>query len=400
MKSSAWIVSLLLSVVQAHGQFSFQRPVQRVESAGWYAIGLDETILGKLNEDFSDLRIYAIDRDTLEIPYLIKIDNDAPATDYVSLVPFNVSRKEGALFFSVKLGADQRVNSALLSFEEDNLDARVTVEGSQDQQNWFQLATSKRILIVSDQAISYRSTRVDWPVSEFRYLRFAIRTDDKVTLRNVAFVWQEKKPGHYQVHHAHVHLQTNQKQSTAKMRLAAPSLISKFTLTPRQGQKFYRNYRLERVTDSSRTEQGWVYYTEPMHAGVLTSYQADTVYFAPTRCHVIQLTIDNDDNPPIDLASASFWSPQVRAIAYLQPGEYQLNYGNPRIHAPTYDVAHFEQEWNDSIPFLYLGEAKEMVQQEKRVVQPWFRDPRWLWGALLAIGTLLGYFTVRMLRKS
>ncbi|MCU0419534.1 MAG: DUF3999 family protein [Cyclobacteriaceae bacterium] len=400
MKTGLWAVAFLLFLRPAHGQFTYQHSLPRVDSVGWYAISLVPDMLAHLPADFSDLRIRLSDRDSTDIPYLIKVDDDAPATDYVTLRPVNISRKNGVLFFTVKLARDQPVNRAFLSFDEENWDARVTVEGSHDEKDWFQLTRDKRILSISEQAISYRSTQVEWPWSRFDYLRFAIAADKPLTLKEVSFVWQEKNRGHYTNFTAPIALKTNQKQSVAKINLGAPSLVSKFAIAAPPGQKFYRTYRLERVTDSSQTEQGWIYYTEPLHTGVMTSYQTDTVHLAPTLCHMLQLTVYNDDNPPLAVRSVTFWSPRVRAIAYLPPGDYRIMYGNRSLRAPQYDVSHFERELPADIPVLQAGPAEELKKEQQQAARPWFQNPRWLWGILLAVATLLGYFTVRLLRKA
>ena len=68
--------------------YNYKRPLNGI-SDEWHKIMLPDAIFGKINSDFSDLRIYGITakNDTIEAPYLLRILSDKVID---KLIPFDL----------------------------------------------------------------------------------------------------------------------------------------------------------------------------------------------------------------------------------------------------------------------------------------------------------------------
>jgi hypothetical protein len=121
--------------------------------------------------------------------------------------------------------------------------------------------------------------------------------------------------------------------------------------------------------------------------------------FEPILCSNLRVLIFNEDNPPIKVKSITTWSPEVSLVANLKKGSYTIKYANDKIGMANYDVAHFEKEIPTNLPRLAVGEETVLIASENHVEQAWFKNKNWLWAIMLGIVGLLGFFTVRMMRK-
>jgi hypothetical protein len=394
--TSLLIAILLTSGVKA--QFGYQRQA-RVDSSGWYTVELTEAVLTRLYTDYRDIRVFA-ENDTLEVPYVLKVSTDQFQREPVSSEPFNLSRQGKNLYFTIQPIDEKPVNGVRLSFEETNFDGWVTVEGSNNQKDWFELVSQKRIISLQDENIVYQSTSVDWPVSRYNFLRFTISADRELTLNPVQFSSVKRRIGSFDQFEYPIKAVTQKKQTEALIKFNSTQLISKLIIQPEEGQKFYRNFRVEGVTDSAKAETGWVYYKTTLHSGVLTSDVSDTIQFEPILCSQVSLIIENQDSPPIKLKSLTTWSPKVHLIAFLTKGKHWLRYGNKLAQPPRYDLSHFENEIPDSLPLVEIMEEEVISMDTEIRTQPWFQSKNWLWAIMFSVIALLGFFTVRMLRKA
>ncbi len=397
-KTLSICIVLILTSIVGHAQFRYQRKVTEVPTAGWYAIPLDESVLTKLNPSFSDIRVYT--NDETETPYLLKVSRDAVSTQEVALETYNISKKETDLFFTIKLSTDVSINHADINFIEENYDNYVTIQGSNNEKEWFEINTAQRIVSIAERNIRYTSNTVFWSPSRFAYLRFKVANAKSLTLSSVNFSLATGKPGNYKTTTRAVASTTKDKMTQSVSVFNSTQYISKLTIEADPNQKFYRNYQIETLADSFKTEKGWQRNYTTLQSGVITSFRQDTIQIQPTLCNNLRVTILNEDNPPVKIKSITTWSPEVSLIASLSTGNYIIKYGNDKIGAASYDLSHFTNEIPNELTNLNLGDEETLKTTANSVVQPWFKNKNWLWAIMLAVIGLLGFFTIRMLKKA
>jgi hypothetical protein len=396
-KLNILFVFLLISVA-APAQYTYQRKLSEVTQTGWYRFELPPAMFTKVKPSFDDLRIYAVGNDSTEIPYLVRIATDEIIREQVKAEPFNISRQGTTLYFSVKLNRVEPVNLATLQFEQDNYDADVTVEGSNDQKEWFTVQTG-RIISINKTPVSYRYNQINFPESKYTFLRFAIKNNTALTLSQVDFYQTKTTRGHFSEVSSTLSTKTIDKQSELFVQFEQPILLSRLSIAAAANQLFYRNVHIDWLYDSIVSETGTHYQYQSLYSGVTSSFKQDTLLFDPQVVSKIRVTIYNADNPPVQVNKILAWSPQVEVLTHLQPGDYVLRYGNNKVFAPHYDLQHFVKELPDSLPQLQISSELKPEQITKPESTPWFKNKLWMWGALAVIVAILGFFTMRMLRE-
>ncbi|HRG08125.1 MAG TPA: hypothetical protein PLJ08_06070, partial [Cyclobacteriaceae bacterium] len=192
---------------------------------------------------------------------------------------------------------------------------------------------------------------------------------------------------------------TIDKQSELFVQFNQPILLSRLSIAAAANQLFYRNVAIDWLYDSIVSETGTHYQYQSLYSGVISSFKQDTLSFTPQVVRKIRVTIYNADNPPVQVNKILAWSPQVEILTHLQPGAYELKYGNTKAFAPHYDLQHFVKELPDSLPELQISSELKPEQITKPESTPWFKNKFWMWGALAVIVAILGFFTIRMLRE-
>ncbi|MFN7328110.1 MAG: DUF3999 family protein, partial [Bacteroidota bacterium] len=335
-----------------------------------------------------------------EIPYLLKISQDETAQSDIPLKAYNISKKNDALFFTIKQSEKSSANQATIELNKRNYDCLVKIDGSNDEQEWFEVASRLRIVSIDDQGIQYKSNTVSWPSSNFQFLRFQVSNTSHKEFGSIALSQVVTQHGMFDSLSASVQSKTENKVTEFNFRFSESAFISKLKLQFDAGQKFYRNFTLEVLKDSVKTEKGWVpnYYT--LQSGVLASFQNNFIDFNPTVLQQLRLIVYNLDNPPIKLSAVQAFSPRVSLVAQLPQGDLLLKYGNDRISKPNYDLSHFTNEIPSQLPLVRLQNEQSIAAEAAEKDTPWFKNQNWLWAAMLLILGLLGYFTFTMIRKA
>lgn len=398
MKNSFALIVFSLLGCHCLAQFKFERKIEKVANAGWHEVILPNQVLAKLNTDFGDIRIY--DTSGNEIPYLLKISQDEKTQSDIPIKAYNISKKNDALFFTIKQSEKLLANQATIELSKGNYDCLVKIEGSNDEREWFEVASGLRIVSINDQGILYKSNSLSWRSSTFQFLRFQVSNTSSLDFGSIALSREVTQRGLFDSLSASVQSRAKNKLTEFYFRFPQSKFVSKLKLEFETGQKFYRNFTLEALRDSVKTEKGWVsnYYT--LQSGVLASFQSKFIEFEPTVLQQVRIIVYNLDNPPIKLSAAQVFSPRVTLTAQLPQGEFLLKYGNDQLNKPQYDLSHFENEIPSQLPPLSLQNEQLIAADVADEHTPWFKNQNWLWVAMLLILGLLGYFTFTMIRKA
>ncbi|MBX2969616.1 MAG: DUF3999 family protein [Cyclobacteriaceae bacterium] len=404
MKRVALTLVCLFIIVSAHAQvtdFKYRRALDKVSEEGWYSLDLPVDLYQKLNKDLSDIRIFAVaDKDTTEIPYLVKSKTDETTREDFNLPLLNQSRSNGVLYFTIQVPAGKALNTLNLNFVEKNLDALVSIEGSEDRKDWFEIVSKKRIVSIDQDDIEYSKTTVTFPDSDYAYLRIQVKADKQVSLTGASFKYISTKKGeHISLTDFNITSTTENKQTEIRIRAPYRTAINAITVNATHSNDYYRSYSLAYALDSIKTEKGWIQHYSTFDRGYLTSIDSNTLRFNTVITHELKLTIYNQDNPALTINAIELSGPKTEIIAKL-PVEKTLflYYGNPQLNAPRYDIIHFKDRIPKSLTNISLlaEENLESPQQEKAL----FTKKFWLWTILIVVIGVMGYFTLHMLKRT
>jgi hypothetical protein len=395
------ILLVSLSGLAQPTQFNYQRKIDGIINEGWYTFSMPASIFNKINRDFSDLRIYNISKtDTIEVPYLLKIRTDDVTEDVVQVPVLNKSKKDGALFMTFKFQKGQHVNYLDLNFEENNFFAFVTLEGSNDQREWFSITDKQRILSIDNAAARYKVSSVNFPQSDYTYLRASIKSDLPLKFISASFRDQKISRGNYSTIPASlkIHEDKNLKQTVVDLKLRDYVPVSKVLININPVNDYYRQFKIEYVSDSVQTPKGWIRNYQSFYEGYLTSFNPNTFDFTYDLAKQIRITINNLDNPPLAINSVEITGPVIDVITKASAGEIYLCYGNSKVTHPSYDLDYFQEKIPPTLSVTTLGDERSLLKPLEKT-SAIFENKLWLWGIMgLIIGTL-GFFTLRMMKK-
>jgi hypothetical protein len=399
------MILLLLCPVLLYGQkrdFSFVRKLSTVTEAAWYSVSLPDDIFSRVNASYSDLRIYKITgSDTVEIPYLIRTNEDETQSKKIDLKPFNKSTLNGKLYISFEVPDGQVVNYADLDFEEENFDATVLLEGSDDRNSWFNITSGQRIVSLKSDLVDFKSTTITFPDTHYKFLRVTVE-GSKLTLREASFLKNTTRQGKYLPveHHFSVREDKAAKQTLVDITLKKYQPIERIAIDVDNHQgDYYRYYSLEALSDSAQTPKGWNYFYTPLSSGYLTSLKPNEIQVSLTSAKTLRLTIYNADNPPLKVDAISLQRPEIELRSKLSAGDdYYLFYGNRNMRAPLYDLVHFQDRIPDSLASIDPGDEVS-IGKTAVTASPFIENKNWLWVVMGAVILLLGFFTLKMMKN-
>jgi len=105
------------------------------------------------------------------------------------------------------------------------------------------------------------------------------------------------------------------------------------------------------------------------------------------------LVIENNDNPPLKIASIATAQQKPDLVAYLEQGKnYQLMLDNPTVDYPSYDLNKFIDSIPSFTPTISVGPIKAVIKDN--FTQPETKSKNlWLWPVIGVVLLLLGLLT-------
>lgn len=387
-----------------NSSFKYKRDLQGIEQ-DWHKITLPDEVFGKINSNFSDLRILGITdkQDTTTAPYLLQIAETEFVEEEISFTLINQVSNQNGAYFTFEVPTDKAVNQITLDFKEKNFDWRLALEGSQDLNEWYTLADDYRILSIENTSTKYQFTKLNFSTAKYRYLRVLIKEEKDPKFLAAKIYQGQKKQGIYREHPikvSSINHDKETKRTIIDLELKYPLPLYFLQISIPVTYDYYRPISINYVTDSVNTDQGWRYNYRNLASGTLTSLEENAFQFSNTIAQKLRIIIVNQDNEPL-----KFDDFKVRAYAhdlvarFSETADYALFYGNREALRPRYDIDRFQNNIPTALTSLTLGEEQILKGKSPKVSKPLFQNKIWLWGIMVIIIGLLGWFSLKMMRN-
>lgn len=402
---SFFLLLFSLQVAGQMAQYNYKRALPASPET-WNKIDLPDDLFGKIKEDFSDIRIYGItqNRDTITAPHLLREEGENSLVTEVAARLINQARSAKGYFFTFEIREAGVINEILLDIKQENFDWRIQLEGSQDQQQWYNILDNYRILSIRNALTDYRFTTLHFPDAKYRYYRVLVRSNEQPALRSAKTVRQQQHAGIVKkctTANMRVTEDKQQKQTIVHLQLTMPLLVSRVKVFVHDTMDYYRPVILQYAADSFKTAEKWSYRYQSLQTAVLNSIEPNAITISTTVTGRLQLLIANQDNQPLKIDSVEVSGYQQVLITRLAaPASYWLVYGNKKALPPAYDISRFTDKIPAAVLPLQPG-GEQLIQKEKTAVKtPLFQNKTWLWGLMLLIIVTIGGFSVSMMRNA
>jgi hypothetical protein len=382
--------------------FQYRRSLGSV-AQNWHRIDLPPQIFEKINTDLSDLRIVSFSStgDTLIVPYVIM--NWASATTEIEhrFDILNQTHHAGLYYYTFDLGSNHEVNRIFLKFENSNYDWQVQLEGSHTQKDWFSIVENYRILAIKNLDADYSFSTLVFPKVDYRYFRIRLNAHEKPRLINASVELNSMGNPQLNVYESSFKVKHHEKEKKSTIVIATHYTVpvSSIKLSFDNKFDFYRKASVSYLYDSVKVNDVFQKRYRHCATGIISSFEDPVFNFDPVFSKEFLITVENNDNIPVTPAAVSVSGPVYYLLARYTgtPNTSYLYYGNAMAKTPQYDIAKFNTIVPDSAAVLKVGE-EELIMVKKPAL-PLIADKRWLWATLIAMMILLGWFSLKMLRK-
>lgn len=393
----------ILSVAQL-SDYNYQRSLETVTD-DWHSITIPDAVFGKVNRSLSDLRIFGITKnnDTIEAPYILKINDDKLSQEQQSFEILNTSKTSKGHYVTFKVNELAIINNIQLSFTNRNFDWILDLEGSQNQTEWFTVLEDYRILSIKNESSEYSFTKLVFPDARYQYYRVLIKSDTQPKLEKAQIFKQTLIEGDYKIYQTQrteISNDAAKKVTIINFELEHKVPVQYMKINVNADYDYSRQVAIEYLADSVNTEKGWRYNYKSIDTDYLTPYE-DNVSKFNTVAQKFRVTIYNGDNQPLNIESIVVKGFTYELLArFNEPANYVLAYGNTQAPQANYDIAQFKNNIPQQLQPLILGAAVAIEKKDKEITSPLFENELWLWVIMGIVILLLGGFTLKMLQKT
>tara|TARA_R110002167_G_scaffold118440_4_gene295012 strand:+ start:591 stop:1823 length:1233 start_codon:yes stop_codon:yes gene_type:complete len=406
LKAKIFTFFLLLLFVSSFGQmqkYHYKRELYG-HTQTWQKLILPNDLFEKLSPDLSDIRIFGITdtNDTIEAPYLMQIKSEKKVATYYNYKILNISQNEKGYYFTIEIPDKEPINQLQLDFKQFNFDWRISLEGSQNQQEWFAIVDDYRILSIKNAQTFYQFTSVNFADSNYRFFRLLIKSKEKPDIKTVSVSDTKFINGiynGYDIKTLTVSKNKQQQSTDIDIELYKKVPVSYIKLKVNASFDYYRPITLQYILDSIKTKKGYLYNYRTLTEGTLNSVENNEFKFENTVAKKIKISIKNQDNQPLTINNVIVKGNVYElAVRFTQPAAYFLTYGNPFVYSPNYDIERFISEEPETMPALTLGPEQVIEKAEKSSRLPLFENKIWLYGIIIVMILLLGWFSLKMMK--
>lgn len=399
---------LLLACSYSYGQieqYNYKRELKGITDK-WHKVVLPDEIFGKVSSNLYDIRIFGItaNNDTIEAPYLFRLTTEKISSNDISFKTVNVSHNEKGYYFTFEIPTNEPINQIKLDFKRQNFDWRLKLEGSQNQQEWFTVIEDYRILSIKNELTDFQFTNIVFPNSRYRFFRLFIASKENPYLMVAKVSQYELTDGDYRnypIKKTKINQDKQTKQTEIEIDLQLPVSVSHIKISIKDTFEYYRPVTIKFLVDSFKTEQGWKYSYSTLTSGTLNSLELNEFKFTSTILQKLKILIQNRDNQHLTIDTIEVKGYLHELVGrFTEPATYFLTYGNSKAEPPQYDIDHFADKIPKTMTTLILGTEQVIDKEEISETEPIFKNKTWLWIIMAVIILLLGWFSIKMIRKN
>ena len=381
--------------------YDYKREINGI-SEQWHSLPIPDSVFQHVTSDLSDIRIYGLaGNDTIEAPYILKVSSEQQTQRSITFTKVNAVANTKGYYFTYEIPTDETINQIHLEFDESNFDYKVVLEGSHDQNEWFTVLNDYRILGIDNNQTKYTFTNLHFSPSNYHYYRLLIKSDKNPNLVSSEINLDEQSEADYTnfpVTFMNIELQEKNSIIDIDMKRRLPLSYLKINVSDQID--YYRPITVEYISDSVETEKGWQYQYSNLYSGTLTSLEKKGFKFSSTLAQKLRITIQNHDNTALQIESAEAKGYVYSLVArFIEPAQYFLVYGNKNVQKPYYDIVQAATIIPEDLIELKLGKIESISKKKDVPANALFQNKFWLWGIMGMIIIILGWFTIKMLRK-
>ena len=386
-------------------QFEYTAEIKNAE-VGWNSIELPLETFSKSANALDDIRLFQRHSKSgqfIELAYLMDIQTMTKYNEQIEAEIINSTKTGNTYAYTFELTNTKPLNHIQLDFNNNDFNWNVHLEGSMDLSNWETILEDYRIVSLNRIKDWFKLSNLNFPTSKFNYYKVSFQSDQTPDLNSITLSQETVKEAVYKevsISKTTRIEDADQKTSIIDLDLTDVAPVAQLSINVNNESDYYRLFKIEGAVDSFETEKGWKYQYRTLHRGVISSIHDHTYTFSLEVVKQLKVTIFNDDNQALEIGGYSIKMPTYRLISKLdQKQDLYLAFGNKEAHRPKYDMAYFKDNIPDQLSTVKLGSINYQPKSVDKTT-PLFANQWWLWGVMVVIILILGYFTLKMVREN
>lgn len=369
---------------------------------GWNRLELEDSLLSSMSSTYSQIRLNLVNEsmDTLEVPYIIESTHKIDSIVKIPIEIVNKTTKDGRQYYTLIADSTQIISSMQFSFGGRKYLGSASLEGSNDQEEWFMIADSFLLgeRVNRHQKISSKSIYDLQTLYKF----YRLSTEEsKSELKSVTYEKVYSATPKYKRMKVKIFkekIDTERNTTVVHFTLAHNLPIQFLKVQVSNKFDYIRNADLYAVVDSTKTDKGKRYSYKLLESFVLNSTDTNNFTFSyPDHYRLYKLEIRNENNPPLKIRRLTPYRYEyILKARFDHEGKSYIeiaNYGSK----PYYDIEKFKARIPKDMNKMKIGKRIEsaIVTED---IEPLFSNVNWLWGIILLTVLVVGVFSLRMLK--
>lgn len=400
--TSLILFGLLITSVGWAQSFRYRATIDAVPQPGFHRILLPPDVVGHLNADLTDIRLY--DAQQREVPYQLiwqQPTQTAPFVDYEIISRQSLPNVATTLVIHNR--AKSRISSLGIVIKNTNVGKKARLSGSTDAQNWYAIDDAIRLEPTQTNAGTTDTKRLDFSLSDYEYYRLEVN-DSLSTPLNVLRVGRYAPVASASTYSAIPGVITNQRDSSDKrtyvhLTRTDDAQFDKLAFVVQSATPFRRRAEVGHFR-SRKLRRGRVkQWFEVVRSFELSTADSNVVYLPGLKTKNLYVVIANDDNPPLVISDVRAYQLTTYLLANLTTdSSYQLRFSASDLVAPAYDQTLFRSNLTANPPAIGVS-GITAIQADTANTTSFFADSRIIWPALGLVLLVLGFLSYRMLRE-
>lgn len=369
---------------------------------GWNRLELNDSVLHNMGSTHGLIRLNLVNenKDTTEIPYIIESTHRIDSIVKMPVKIINCTTRKGKQYYTLLADSTQIISSMQFSFGGKKYLGTASLEGSNDQKEWFMITDSFLLGERKNKHQKVSSKSIYDLETLYKYYRLSVE-ESKLDLKSVTYEKVYTTTPEYQrmkVKTFKEKVNKESKMTVVHFSLAHNLPIQFLKIDVSNKFDYSRTAQLFGVVDSVLTDKGKNYSYRLLESFVLSSTDTNNFTFSyPDHYRLYKLEIQNDNNPPLKIRRITpYRNEYILKARYDQAGESYIeiaNYGS----STYYDIEKFKTRMPKNMNEMKIGKKIEstIILED---IEPLFGNTNWLWGVISLSVLLLGFFSLRMLK--
>jgi hypothetical protein len=380
------------TVFNAFGQatFKYESTINKVDSSGFYKIGLLPAFVAKSNIDLSDIRV--IDNNGHFVPYIsfgnLPLRSQAQFTVFPTVAI--KSKADTGTTFVVENNQTQPVNRLWVKLRNTAVQRTINLYGSDDLKRWFAIEEDIPLQQAIADSDGIYLQALAFPPSNYRYLKLLVNDKNKAPLKFLEagrYTESASESLYFPISGASFLKKDSDRTTYIRFQLNDNYLVNKISLNITAPKYYKRDVSVYEITRHG---------LQLVSSAELNSSRNGPLLIA-AKTNQLELQIANGDNVPLEIKTIQLAQDEQYIVAYLEVGKtYKLLTGDLKATAPEYDLKFFADSIGRKIPEMGEGLLTKNRLYNERRVQAQKEYPALIWAAIVIALLLLLALTWKM----